>query len=529
MFGRSTLATRITMLMAAVALVVVALATAMAYRQAERRVESAVTTKVTDTALSIAATDDVIEGLASSDPAAALRDFAERARQATGTDFVVVMSPTGVRYTHPNPDLVGGVFVGTIAPAQAGGIVVEDYEGSLGRSTRAVVPVKVDGQVRGLVAVGLRRARVSEELRAILPEVLLPGLAAAVLSGIGAFLVSRRVRRETLGLNALELRRLADHHDAVLHAVREGLVITDPAGRAQVINDEAQRLLALGPDAIGRPVAELALPEPVRRMLADGDGADVPLASGGRILLASSGEVRRNGHRVGTLTTLRDRTELEELTGQLSTAQSLADALHAQAHEAANRLHTVTTLIEVGRPDEAAAFATAELRATQQLRQRVFAAIGEPAVAALLLGKASQAAEQGIEVDLDPDADLPAGVVPVRECVLILGNLIDNAIEALAGVPLGTERRVSVDAQVREDDTVLTVADTGPGLDSEAAESAFARGWTSKPATPGRARGLGLSLVAQTVRLLNGTVSLSSGPGATFVVVLPRTPGAARG
>lgn len=88
---------------------------------------------------------------------------------------------------------------------------------------------------------------------------------------------------------------------------------------------------------------------------------------------------------------------------------------------------------------------------------------------------------------------------------------------------------MSVDAQVREDDTVLTVADTGPGLDAEAAESAFARGWTSKPATPGRARGLGLSLVAQTVRLLNGTVSLSPGPGATFVVVLPRTPGAARG
>ena len=515
--------------MSAVALVVVALATAMAYRQAERRVELAATTKVTATALSLAATDDVIEGLAAPDPAAALRDFAERTRQATGTDFVVVMSPQGVRYTHPNPDLVGGTFVGTIAPAQAGGIVIEDYEGSLGRSTRAVVPVLVDGKVRGLVSVGLRRTRVSEELRAILPEVLLPGLVAAALSGLGAFVVSRRVRRETLGLNALELRRLADHHGAVLHAVREGLVITDADGRLLVINDEAERLLALGPDAVGRPVADLELAEPMRRMLTQGDGADVPLASGGRVLLASSGDVRRNGQRVGTLTTLRDRTELEELTGQLSTAQSLADALHAQAHEAANRLHTVTTLIEVGRPDEAAAFATAELRATQQLRERVFAAIGEPAVAALLLGKASQAAEQGIEVDLDPDADLPAGVVPVRECVLILGNLIDNAIESLTAGPPGTERRVSVDAQVRQDDTVLTVADTGPGLSQEAAQNAFERGWTTKPAAPGRSRGLGLSLVAQTVRLLNGTITLSSGPGATFVVVLPRTPGVADG
>ncbi len=525
--GPRSVASHVLLVLGVVVVLVVAVSLATASVQAVRQVEDAAAAQVTDIAQTIANTDDVREGLASPDPAAALHDFIERERRVTETDFIVVMSPDGIRYTHPTPELVGRHFAGTIAAAQAGGIVIEQYTGSLGPSTRAVVPVLVDGEVRGLVSVGIHQSRVGQQLAQTLPQALIPGLAAAAVSAVGAGVVAQRVRRQTLGLNATDLRRLHDHHEAVLHAVREGLVITDGDGRVQVANDEARRLLDLPPDAVGRPASDLGLPPDLAALLSGREQlVDVPHASGGRVLLVSSDVVRRQGNAVATLTTLRDRTELNALAGRLDTTQSLADALHAQAHEAANRLHTVVTLIELGRPDDAIAFATETTRLTQRHGDAISAAIEDPAVAALLLGKSSQATERGASLDLDPDAHLPAGLLPTAAAVTILGNLIDNALDAVTSLPSDAEKAILVDAQVGAGSVTLTVADTGPGLPSEWRERAFERGVTSKGATGPAGRGIGLALVRQTVDLLAGHVAVSQPPGATFTITIPVAGGA---
>lgn len=519
------MAAQVLLVQAVVAALVVLASLSTAYLQAGQQVEQLTSERVRNAALAIAATDDVIEGLRSADPAATLASFVERERVATGTDFIVVMSPAGIRYTHPNPDLVGESYVGTIAPALNGEILVETYTGSLGPSTRSVVPVVAEGQIIGLVSVGLTRVQVGQAMRQQLPQILLPGLAAAILAGAGAWLVAKRVRSQTLGLNAHELARLVNHHDAVLHAIREGLVITDADGRVQVVNDEAKRLLGLSADDIGRALADTGLPQRLTAMMtAQGQRADVPHAAGGRVLLVSSSEVRRDGRVVGSLTTLRDRTELEELTGELGSTRSLADALHAQAHEAANRLHTVVTMVELGHPDEAVQFATAELQATQRQRAAILFAIEDPGVAALLLGKAAQAEERGVRLELDPDGHLPAGVLPTRDVVLILGNLIDNALDATQGTGEGSrpDAGITVDAQVNDDQVILTVADNGPGLTDEAARHGFERGWSTKAADSPAGRGLGLALVAQTIQALGGTITVSEPPGAVFTVRLPR-------
>ncbi|MGC5616529.1 ATP-binding protein [Georgenia sp. Z1491] len=522
-----SVATEVLVVLSVVAAVMMGLSLASAYDYARRGVESTAATKVTTVAETIAATDDVVEGLASPDPAAALEEVVARELERTATDFIVVMDPDGTRHTHPTANLVGEEFIGNIDGARAGGIVLEQYTGTLGPSTRAVVPVLHDGEVIGLVAVGITRDRVADNLRDVLPRVLLTGLAAGTVAAGAALVVARRVRRGTLGLGAVELRRLHDHHEAVLHAVREGLIITDRDGRVQVANDEARRLLGLDEQAVGRPVDELDIPSDLAGMLTGADRHDEAQVHGGRILLVSSAEVTRDDDRIATLTTLRDRTELEELTGQLGTVQSLVDALQAQTHEASNRLHTVITLIELDRTDEALRLATEELRATQHQRDAINAAIEEPAVAALLLGKVAQAADRGVTLELDPDAHLAAGLLPPRQAVTVLGNLVDNAIDAAAALPPSAERRVAVDIQTSPREVLLTVGDTGPGLTGEAAEHAFDRGWSTKEG-PHAARGIGLSLVQQTVGSLGARMVVHDPPGATFEISVP-VPGRAPG
>lgn len=322
--------------------------------------------------------------------------------------------------------------------------MVEDHIGSLGVSRRVVVPVRDGDRVVALVSVGIRRSAVGRQVREQVPALLLAGLAAALLSGAGTALVARRVRRQTHGLGEQQLQGMYRYYDAVLHAVTEGLLLTDPDGRLRLANREAVRLLVLPEDAVGRPVAALGLPGSLVAALTDEQPHEDELhLTVDRVLVLNKAPARWRGRALGFVTTLRDRTDLEELTGELDSARGLTEALHAQAHESANRLHTVVSLIELGHADRALAFATEELDASQRLTDRVVASVEEPALAALLLGKASEAGERGIDFQVAEEAHWPDGAVPARELVTIAGNLVDNALDAVAGV---TGPRVSTPA-----------------------------------------------------------------------------------
>lgn len=223
------------------------------------------------------------------------------------------------------------------------------------------------------------------------------------------------------------------------------------------------------------------------------------------------------------MVTLRDVTELQSLMGELDSERGFSQALRSQAHEAANRLHTVVSLIELGRAEEAVDFATAELELAQALTDQVVAAVSEPVLAALLLGKAAQANERGVELMVSDDSAIDDGLLPAslpaRDLVTVLGNLIDNAVDAAQGT-IGA--RVTVTAFTDESVLVLRVADTGAGVHPAHAEQVFQRGWSTKPAGPG-GRGLGLALVRQAVTRHKGTLTVreAAGGGAEFEVRLP--------
>lgn len=519
--GRWSVAAQTFALQVLVALLVVGVGTAAAYAQAQRAGTQEATARATAVAETVASTPSVVSGVGGGAPGAELQEFAEDVRKETRTDFVVVMSPTGIRYTHPDPAQIGRQFIGHIAAAQRGGTVVEDYTGTLGPSRRVVVPVTDDaGTVVGLVAVGIRKTAVSERLRSQLPALLLAGLAAALLSGVGTALVSRRIRRQTHGLGERQLREMVEYYDAVLHAVTEGLLLIDLDGRLRLANDEAVRLLGLPDDAPGRPVADLGLSAPLVAALTDPAAREDELhVTAARVLVVNKARAQWNGRPLGFVATVRDRTDLEHLTGELDSARGLTEALRSQAHESSNRLHAIVSLIELGHPERALAFATDELQVSQRLTDTVVGSVGEPALAALLLGKAAQAAERGIDFRIAEGASWPQDTTPVRDLVTIVGNLIDNAFDAVASAP--GERRVEVSSRVEGPRVVLSVADTGPGLPPDAVEEAFRRGFSTKEQGSAGRRGIGLALVAQSVSRLGGEMEVTGPPGACFTVRLP--------
>jgi two-component system CitB family sensor kinase len=509
-----------------VALLVVGIGTAAAYAQAQRAGTQEATARALAVARTVASAPEVVAEVQSADRDSRLQAFAEDVRRHTQTDFVVVMSPTGTRYTHPDTSLIGRKFIGHIEQAQRGGTVVEDYTGTLGPSRRAVVPVRAgpggDGAVVGLVAVGIRKAAVSRRLEGQLVALLAAGVAAAVLTGLATALVARRVRRQTHGLGERQLREMVEYYDAVLHAVTEGLLLIDLEGRLRLANDEAVRLLGLGDGAVGRPVAELGLSGPLTAALTDETPREDELhVTDARVLVLNTAPARWDGQALGHVATLRDRTDLEHLTGELDSARGLTEALRSQAHESANRLHTIVSLIELGHPERALEFATEELELSQLLTDRVVAGIEEPALSALLLGKAAEAGERGIDLRIGEGAVWPVDALPARDVVTIVGNLIDNAFDAVAGSP--GERQVRVDTARDGADLVLTVADTGPGLPPGAVARAFERGVSSKDQGQEGRRGIGLALVSQSVSRLGGSLAVEGGPGAVFTVRLPVT------
>ncbi|MFD7386218.1 sensor histidine kinase [Streptomyces anulatus] len=534
---------------------VVAGCAVFAYVSGSAQAEETAARQVRVAALAVADSPSVREAIRTPDPSAVLQPYAERVREDTGIAFVTIMDTGRVRWTHPDEEQIGDTFLGNTAKALRGQTFTETYTGTLGPSIRVVTPIRDDGRIVGLVSAGITVDRVSSQVRDQLGALALAAGGALALGGIGTYVINARLRRHTHGMNAAELSRLHDYHQATLHAVREGLLMLDGRRRIALINDAGRELLGLEPDAeaVGRTVDELALPAPLTgALLASEARVDELHLTAERVVVVNTRPVV-GGERRGTVVTLRDHTELQALSGELDSERGFTQALRSQAHEAANRLHTVVSLIELGRVEEAVDFATAELELAQVLTDRVVGAVEEPVLAALLLGKAAQGHERGVELVLAEDSLIDDGALPPslaqRDLVTILGNLIDNAVEAAsdgaddgsdggsgdgsgavpspraAGGPAG-RAQVTVTALADERELLLRVADTGAGIGPEEADEVFRRGWS----THGTGRGLGLALVRQAAHRNGGTVELDRGPdgGARFTVRLPlpaRTPG----
>ncbi|WP_369746653.1 ATP-binding protein [Paenarthrobacter sp. AMU7] len=490
-------------------------------------------------ATSIADNPLVLDAASAAEPSATLQPYALDVMDDADADFITIMAPDRTRWTHPRVEELGKPYIGTIEPALRGETFTEVTAGTLGPSVRTIAPVKAaDGTVKALVAAGVTVRTVDTDVAERLG--VIGGIALVVLSfgSVASWLLGRYLRSVTRGWGPEQLAQLFAYYESVLHSVREGVILIDNHGKAVMYNDQAAELLGLQPsDADRSPVdapklADLPFDGSLRALFESGRPAhDEIHLTGSRILVVNQAPAvgpvpersRQKPAVYGTVATIRDRTEIESLGTELQTMKTLSDALRAQTHEHANRLHMIVSLLELGRTPQALDFATKDLELSQQLTDDMVASVDEPVMSALVMGKAAEAHERGVELEVRTSGSSGVRGLEIQDLVTILGNLLDNAIDAAAAGDF--PRKVELDVEAGPAAVEFTVRDSGSGINPESIDDVLQYGFSTKSPDKNprgsHGRGVGLALVRQAVDRLNGTMTISNPGGAQFHVVLP--------
>ena len=461
------------------------------------------------------------------DPFAALTiaPDVDRAVALSGAGIAEIIDPTGVIRVSSDPSRIGRTLNLAGSGAREGRAWFGDLDIDGVHSLAGQVPINdINGVVLAIVSVSERYPSVWQLLSGAGERLLVYLGLGAVLGMVASWLLSRRIKRQTRGLEIAEIAGLAEHREALLHSIREGVLAVNNDGVITVLNDSARDLLDVTPDAVGRRADEVGLDRAVTEfLLSGGTGraaqSDVVIVTRSRVLALNRRLATSQGKTIGTVTTMRDSTELASMQGQLSSHKSVTDTLRAQTHEFANQLHTISGLVQLGEYDSVHDFVGALTRRRAEISDAVTEHITDPAVAALLIAKTSLAAESGVTLRITENSHLAAlDPALATDVITLLGNLIDNAVDVSEGT---AHARVTVHIDDPSGMTV-SVTDSGPGVPKHLRDEIFARGVTSKPDVPG-GRGIGLALVRLVSSQLGGTVEVTDAPagGARFSVTLP--------
>ena len=446
----------------------------------------------------------------------------ERAVSLSGASTVSIADPDGRIVASSVPALVGTRVVLGGSRVREGRGWTGDVEESGERAVAGHAPIiSDDGILVGLSIAEQEYPSAWQRIKNSAPDLVLFLGIAALLGVAGSWLLARLIKRRTRGLEPAEIAALADNREALLHSIREGVIAVSSDGVITVVNGTANALLGLPPDAAGRPVDGIDIGDQVKRVLLDPEETqDSVLLVGERLIVLNRSRVTHLGRQVGTVTTLRDRTELIAMQSQVDAHQSITETLRAQTHEFANQLHTISGLVELEEFDEVSALIGNLTRRRAEIADSVIAVVEDPTVAALLIAKISLAAEAGVRIELTPTSRMQrADRELATDVATVLGNLIDNAIDASAGAE---HKVITIRLTTETDAVVLEVSDSGEGIPADMTDAIFRRGFSTKPSVLG-GRGVGLALVHLVCTRRGGTVTVHNDGGAAFRATLPNT------
>ena len=402
-------------------------------------------------------------------------------------------------------------------------------QGGLGISLRSKAPIfSDDGQVVGIVSVGYLTSYLDTITVSKAVNILLAAVLLLVALFVFSWFFTRSIKKQIFSLEPREIGLLVRQQKAMMESIYEGVIAIDDHLRIEVINQAARKLLGLNQPARqlrGQPIGQVIAPVPFfsPQTMLQRDTHDEICRFNDLTVIASRVRIMLEDSLQGWVITFRDRNEIDTLSAQLSQVKRYVDNLRIMRHEQLNRMTTLSGLLHMGRYEEAIGYIQAQSEHTQELLDFISSRFHSPTLCGLLLGKASRAREKGVQLSFDPACRMASPFAPLAEAELIsiIGNLLDNAIEATQRAPLPHEA-VEVLIKLNARELIIEVADRGVGITPALRERIFERGITTKTCGD---HGIGLYLIDSYVSQAGGTIEVADNMprGAIFSLFIPAT------
>ncbi|MCL5982178.1 MAG: sensor histidine kinase [Firmicutes bacterium] len=453
-----------------------------------------------------------------------IQPIAERIRLATIVEYVVVLDMDKIRHSHPLRDRIGQPFEGgDEGPAFADHEYISRAVGIMGPSVRAFVPLRVDEGTRqvGVVVVGILTPTILRLVSDIRTRLYGSLLFALFIGLTGSVLLAGNIKRAMHNMEPVEMARLLEERSSVFHSIGEGIIAIDRDMNITVINAEAKRIIGLKEDVVGRPIRDVVpgshLPRTVEAGIAEYNQESVINST---TILVSRIPIVVNGKLIGAVATFKDKTEIRRLAEELTGVKKFIEALRVQNHEHANKLHTIAGLIQLKRHEEAIDYIFDVSAEQEELTLFLTKYVRDYSIAGLLFGKYIRAKEMKITLEIDQRCrleELPPQL-DSSAVVIIVGNILENAMEAVAGMP-SERRKVQVLIRNLPEHFLIRVHDLGAGIALHNMEKIFHPEFSTKNS----GRGVGLSLVYQHVASAGGKIRVDSCPEAytTVEIMIP--------
>lgn len=495
------------------------------FSQISNMTRDALAGKALAVARTLANSPEIRQGLMKKPEESGIQAIAQAVNKSNDFLFIVVTDMQSIRYSHPEAQRIGQPFKGDdILLALQGKENVAINRGFLAQALRVFTPIYDEHHRQiGVVSIGLELSRVTEQINNSRGSIFWSILFGVLVGLLGTWVFVKVLKRILFGLEPYEISNLFEQRQAMLHSIKEGVIAVDECGEVTLINQAAQELLDYHKSQDDAQLSTLshAWSKVVdfSQVLHDGTPRrDEESMVKDRLLLINTVPVLSNGKIIGAISTFRDKTEVRKLMQRLDGMVNYADALRERSHEFMNKLHVILGLLHLKSYKQLENYILKTANSYQEEIGSLLGKIKSPVIAGFLLSKINRTSDLGHSLVISNESQLPENSNEDQVAVLItvLGNLIENALEALGQEPGG---EISVSLHYRHGWLHCEVNDDGPGIAPEHIEHIFEKGVSSK----GTERGVGLALVKQQVENVGGNISVESEPGifTQFFVQLP--------
>lgn len=521
------LQTKLTLLIITVVFVSISIIIFFVASWMTENIESKARTNIMNVAEMIAHSREIVDALEVKDPNRKIGPYVNmQLKNLEQVQYIIVADMDEIRYSHPNPEMIGKRFVGgdEYRVLRKGETYISEATGTLGKSLRAFTPIYDAENKReiGFVSVGTLTHSIETAKHTAILYIILIGFGGLMVGIIGAFLLANNIKNTLLGLEPEEITKLYNEKMGILYAIHEGLIAVDHRGRITLINDSALNILHLEnrvnkKDIIGKNIEEVIPNTRMVNVLETGESEfEKEQRINNTIIMTNRIPIMNRGKVVGAIASFRDKTEVTRMAEELTGVKKMAWSLRAQNHEFMNKLHTISGLIQLEEYDKALQFISDTAKSRNNISNILTENIKDSSVSALLLSKYNKAEECRVKLKIDENSKLTKlpEYMTSEEIVSVLGNLIENSLDEVKNDGTGL---IYVKIVENENFLNIIVKDNGGGILVEYREKIYEQGFSTKDGQ----RGHGMYIVKKIIDEFNGTIDFDVDEGVLWNITIP--------